>query len=207
MARDLSDTLAASLPKDAHAVEARSLAISDVKVITPSIFRDERGFLSETYSRRALAEAGIEADFVQDNHSLSRNRGVLRGLHFQTEPFAQGKLVRVLRGAIFDVAVDIRRASPTFGQHVSCVLSAENWLQMWVPAGFAHGFCTLQPDTEVLYKVTAFYAPQCDKGIAFDDPDLGIAWPIPHGELVLSDKDRRHPRLRDLPAEFTYTST
>ena len=188
-------------------MEARSLAISDIKVISPSIFRDERGFLSETYSRRALAEAGIEADFVQDNHSLSRNRGVLRGLHFQTEPFAQDKLVRVLRGAIFDVAVDIRRASSTFGQYVSCVLSAENWLQMWVPAGFAHGFCTLQPDTEVLYKVTAFYAPQCDKGIAFDDPDLAIAWPIPHGDVVLSDKDRRHPRLRDLPAEFTYTST
>lgn len=188
-------------------MEVQSLAIPDVKVITPSVFRDERGFFSETYSRRALAEAGIEVDFVQDNHSMSRTRGVLRGLHFQTEPFAQGKLVRVLRGAIFDVAVDIRRASPTFGQHVSCVLSAENWSQMWVPAGFAHGFCTLEPDTEVLYKVTAFYAPQCDKGIAFDDPDIGIAWPIPQSEFVLSDKDRRHPRLRDLPAEFTYTST
>ena len=188
-------------------LDVRSLAISDVKVITPSIFRDERGFLSETYSRRAMAEAGIDADFVQDNHSLSRTRGVLRGLHFQTEPFAQGKLVRVLRGAIFDVAVDIRRGSATFGQHVSCVLSGENWSQMWVPAGFAHGFCTLQPDTEVLYKVTAVYAPQCDKGIAFDDPDIGIAWPIPLRKVVLSDKDRRHPRLRDLPAEFTYTGT
>ena len=188
-------------------MDVQSLAISDVKVITPSVFRDERGFFSETYSRRALAQAGIEVDFVQDNHSLSRTRGVLRSLHFQTEPFAQGKLVRVLRGAIFDVAVDIRRASPTFGQHVSCVLSAENWSQMWVPAGFAHGFCTLQPDTEVLYKVTAFYAPQCDKGIAFDDPDIGIAWPKPQSDLVLSDKDRRHPRLRELPTEFTYTST
>jgi dTDP-4-dehydrorhamnose 3,5-epimerase len=197
------DKLAAPLRKDADPVQARSLAISDVKVITPPMFRDERGFLSETYSRRALAEVGIDADFVQDNHSLSRNRGVLRGLHFQTEPFAQGKLVRVLRGTIFDVAVDIRHASPTFGQHVTCVLSAENWLQMWIPPGFAHGFCTLQPDTEVLYKVTAFYAPQCDKGIAFDDPDLGIAWPVPRGELVLSDKDRRHPRLRDVPATFT----
>jgi dTDP-4-dehydrorhamnose 3,5-epimerase len=188
-------------------VEVRSLAISDVKVITPRLFKDERGFFCETYSRRALAEAGIVADFVQDNHSLSRTRGVLRGLHFQTEPFAQGKLVRVLRGSIFDVAVDIRRGSPDFGKHVSCVLSAENWSQMWIPPGFAHGFCTLEPDTEVLYKVTAFYAPQCDRGIAFDDPDLGIAWPLAGGEAVLSDKDRRHPRLRDLPAEFTYTST
>jgi dTDP-4-dehydrorhamnose 3,5-epimerase len=184
--------------------QVQSLAIPDVKVITPSIVRDERGFFSETYSRRTLEQAGIHADFVQDNQSLSRARGVLRGLHFQTEPFAQGKLVRVLRGSIFDVAVDIRHGSRTFGRHVSHVLSAENWSQMWVPIGFAHGFCTLEPDTEVIYKVTAFYAPQCDKGIAFDDPDLGIAWPVPRGELVLSDKDRRHPRLRDVPAAFTY---
>jgi dTDP-4-dehydrorhamnose 3,5-epimerase len=188
-------------------VEVRSLAISDVKVITPRVFKDERGFFSETYSRRALADAGIAADFVQDNQSLSRSRGVLRGLHFQTEPFAQGKLVRVLRGAIFDVAVDIRRGSATFGKHVSFVLSAENWSQMWIPPGFAHGFCTLQPDTEVFYKVTALYAPQCDKGIAFDDPDLGIAWPTAAGEAVLSEKDRRHPRLRDLPEEFRHSSS
>jgi dTDP-4-dehydrorhamnose 3,5-epimerase len=186
--------------------QVQSLAISDVKVITPSIVRDERGFFSETYSCRALEQAGIHADFVQDNQSLSRAKGVLRGLHFQTEPFAQGKLVRVLRGSIFDVAVDIRHGSPTFGQHVSYVLSAENWSQMWVPVGFAHGFCTLEPNTEVIYKVTAFYAPQCDKGIAFDDPDIGIAWPVPHGELVLSDKDQRRPRLRDLPAAFTYAA-
>ena len=185
-------------------LHVQTLAIVDVKVITPSIVRDDRGFFSETYSRRALSEAGIDAEFVQDNHSLSRARGVLRGLHFQTEPFAQGKLVRVLRGSIFDVAVDIRRGSATFGQHVSCVLSAENWSQMWVPVGFAHGFCTLEPDTEVFYKVTAAYAPHCDKGIAFDDPDLAIAWPISASNAVLSDRDRRHPRLRDLPAEFTY---
>jgi dTDP-4-dehydrorhamnose 3,5-epimerase len=185
-------------------LHVQTLAIADVKVITPSIVRDGRGFFSETYSCRALAEAGIDAEFVQDNHSLSRARGVLRGLHFQTEPFAQGKLVRVLRGSIFDVAVDIRHGSATFGQHVSCVLSAENWSQIWVPVGFAHGFCTLEPDTEVFYKVTASYAPHCDKGIAFDDPDLGIAWPISASDAVLSDRDRRHPRLRDLPAEFTY---
>jgi len=183
------------------------LAIPDVKVVTPSIARDERGFFSETYSRRAYSEAGIDAEFVQDNHSLSRAKGVLRGLHFQTEPFAQGKLVRVLRGSIFDVAVDIRRGSPTFGRHVSHVLSAENWSQIWVPVGFAHGFCTLEPDTEVVYKVTALYAPQCDKGIAFDDPDLGIAWPIAPADAVLSEKDRRNPRLRDLPAHFTYAAS
>jgi dTDP-4-dehydrorhamnose 3,5-epimerase len=185
-------------------LHVQTLAIADVKVITPSIVRDDRGFFSETYSCRALSEAGIDAEFVQDNHSLSRARGVLRGLHFQTEPSAQGKLVRVLRGSIFDVAVDIRRGSATFGRHVSCVLSAENWSQMWVPVGFAHGFCTLEPDTEVFYKVTAAYAPHCDKGIAFDDPDLAIAWPISASDAVLSDRDRRHPRLRDLPAEFTY---
>jgi dTDP-4-dehydrorhamnose 3,5-epimerase len=188
-------------------LQVQALAIPDVKVITPSIVRDERGFFSETYSRRALERVGIHADFVQDNQSLSRTKGVVRGLHFQTEPFAQGKLVRVLRGSIFDVAVDIRQGSPTFGQHVSAVLSAENWSQMWVPVGFAHGFCTLEPDTEVIYKVTAFYAPQCDKGIAFDDPDIGIAWPVPRGDLVLSDKDRRHPRLRDAPAAFTYAAS
>jgi dTDP-4-dehydrorhamnose 3,5-epimerase len=188
-------------------LQVQALAISDVKVITPAIARDERGFFSETYSRRALEQAGIHADFVQDNQSLSRAKGVLRGLHFQTEPFAQGKLVRVLRGSIFDVAVDIRHGSPTFGRHVSCVLSVENWSQIWVPVGFAHGFCTLEPDTEVIYKVTAFYASQCDKGVAFDDPDIGIAWPVPRGELVLSDKDQRHPRLRDLPAAFTYAAS
>jgi dTDP-4-dehydrorhamnose 3,5-epimerase len=188
-------------------LQVQALAISDVKVITPSIVRDERGFFSETYSRRALDQAGVQADFVQDNQSLSRAKGVVRGLHFQTEPFAQGKLVRVLRGSIFDVAVDIRQGSPTFGQHVSSVLSEENWSQMWVPVGFAHGFCTLEPDTEVIYKVTAFYAPQCEEGIAFDDPDLGIAWPVSRGDLVLSDKDRRHPRLRDVPAAFTYAAS
>ena len=185
-------------------VAVQPLAIADVKLVTPAVVRDERGFFSETYSRCALAEAGIEAEFVQDNHSQSRNRGVLRGLHYQLEPHAQGKLVRVVRGAIFDVAVDIRQGSPSFGRHVGAVLSADNWTQIWVPAGFAHGFCTLEPDTEVVYKVTAAYAPDCDRGIAFDDPDLAIQWPVAPGDAILSDKDRRHPRLRDLPAQFVY---
>jgi dTDP-4-dehydrorhamnose 3,5-epimerase len=184
-------------------MNVQSLAIPDVKLLTPRIFRDERGFFSETWSRSALTAAGIPAEFVQDNHSLSRQKGVVRGLHFQIDPHPQGKLVRVVRGAVLDVAVDIRRSSPTFGRHVSAVLSAENWSQLWVPVGFAHGFCTLEPDTEVLYKVTGAYAPECDRGIAYDDPDLAIAWPLAPGEAVLSDKDRRLPRLRDIPAYFT----
>jgi dTDP-4-dehydrorhamnose 3,5-epimerase len=185
-------------------IDVQPLAIADVKLIVPPIFRDERGFFSETYNRQALAALGIDAEFVQDNQSQSRAKGVIRGLHFQIAPRAQGKLVRVTRGAVLDVAVDIRQGSPTYGRHVSTVLSAENWRQLWVPVGFAHGFCTLEPDTEVIYKVTDIYAPDCDCGIAFDDPDLCIAWPVAPGEAVLSDKDQRHPRLRDLLAQFTY---
>jgi dTDP-4-dehydrorhamnose 3,5-epimerase len=187
-------------------MQVEALAIQDVKLLLPKIFRDERGFFSETYNRQVLAAAGIDRTFVQDNQSLSRSKGVLRGLHFQISPHPQGKLVRVTRGAIFDVAVDIRRGSPSFGQHVSTTLSAENWSQLWIPEGFAHGFCTLEPDTEVIYKVTDFYAPECDRGLAWDDPDLGIAWPLSGTQAILSDKDRSHPRLRDLPAHFVYAA-
>jgi dTDP-4-dehydrorhamnose 3,5-epimerase len=151
-------------------LHVQTLAIADVKVITPSIVRDDRGFFSETYSCRALSEAGIDAEFVQDNHSLSRARGVLRGLHFQTEPFAQGKLVRVLRGSIFDVAVDIRRGSATFGQHVSCVLSAENWSQMWVPVGFAHGFCTLEASCKAALRAGSLILERTGFMISIDEP-------------------------------------
>ena len=185
-------------------MQVKSLGIPELKLITPAIFRDERGFFSETYNRKALAGAGIDAEFVQDNQSLSRTKGVVRGLHFQIGPRTQGKLVRATRGAIFDVAVDIRRGSPTFGRHASAVLSADNWAQLWVPEGFAHGFCTLEPDTEVIYKVTDFYAPECDRGLAWDDPELGISWPISQAKAILSEKDRRHPRLADMPAYFTY---
>jgi dTDP-4-dehydrorhamnose 3,5-epimerase len=185
-------------------MRVEALAIQEVKLLTPKIFRDERGFFSETYNRQVLAAAGIDRTFVQDNQSLSRTKGVLRGLHFQIPPHPQGKLVRVTRGAIFDVAVDIRRGSPSFGRHVSAILSADNWSQLWVPEGFAHGYCTLEPDTEVIYKVTDFYAPECDRGLAWDDPDLGIAWPLSGTQAILSDKDRRHPGLRDLPAHFVY---
>jgi dTDP-4-dehydrorhamnose 3,5-epimerase len=178
------------------------LAIPDVKLVTPKIFRDTRGFFSETWSARELAAAGIDAQFVQDNHSLSCAKGVVRGLHFQSPPRAQGKLVRVIRGAVFDVAVDIRGGSRSFGKHVTAVLSAENWSQLWVPVGFAHGFCTLERNTEVIYKVTDYYAPEYDQGLAWDDPELAIGWPVAPGEAVLSDKDKRHPSLEELHSPF-----
>ncbi len=177
-------------------------ALPDVKIIQPKRFGDHRGFFSETYSRSAFAEAGITLDFVQDNHSLSAAVGTLRGLHFQAPPFAQDKLVRVPRGRILDVAVDIRASSPDFGKFVAVELSAENWWQLLVPAGFAHGFVTLEPDTEVLYKVNAPYSPEHDRGVAFDDPAIGIDWGFAPEALILSDKDRRHPRLADLPRYF-----
>ena len=183
---------------------AERLSIPDVILIAPARYGDDRGFFSETYSAKALSEAGITATFVQDNQSLSRQKGVVRGLHFQSPPHAQGKLVRVVRGSILDVAVDIRKGSPSFGRHVAVELSVENWRQLWVPAGFAHGFCTLEENTEVFYKVTDYYAPECDKGIRWDDPQIGIAWPVGAESVVLSDKDRRLPSLADSPSFFTY---
>jgi dTDP-4-dehydrorhamnose 3,5-epimerase len=170
-------------------------SIPDVKVLVPKKFGDNRGFFSEIYSRKAFEAVGIRCDFVQDNHSLSAEAGVVRGLHFQLPPAAQDKLVRVTRGAVLDVAVDIRRSSPTFGKHVAYELSAENWRQMFIPAGFAHGFVTLQPNTEVIYKVTAYYAPERDRGIRWNDPALGINWGIDEKIAVLSDRDRKHPTL------------
>ncbi len=175
--------------------------IADVKVITPRRFTDERGFFSEVFNARAFASIESNA-FVQDNHSWSSQPFTIRGLHFQTVPRAQGKLVRVARGRILDVAVDIRRSSPTFGKHVAVELSAANWRQLWVPVGFAHGFCTLEPDTEVLYKVTDYYSAEHDFGLAFDDPALGIAWPTAPEAAILSDKDRKHPRLAALSYAF-----
>jgi dTDP-4-dehydrorhamnose 3,5-epimerase len=177
-------------------------AIPAVKIVTPKRLGDHRGFFSETWSRKSFLEAGLDLDFVQDNHSLSAAVGTLRGLHFQSPPFAQAKLVRVTRGAILDVAVDIRASSPSFGRHVAVELSAGNWRQLLVPGGFAHGFVTLEPDTEVLYKVTAPYAPEHDHGLAFDDPALGIDWRLPQAQLTLSDKDRKHPRLAAMPRCF-----
>ena len=177
-------------------------AIADVKLITPARFGDSRGFFSETYNRKRYFEAGIAVEFVQDNHSRSAEVGTLRGLHFQSPPHAQDKLVRVLRGRILDVAVDLRRDMPSYGRHVVAELSAESGTQIFLPVGFAHGFVTLEPDTEVFYKVSALYAPGHEHGLAWDDPALGIDWPLPSGGPVLSDKDRTHPRLADLPAYF-----
>lgn len=171
------------------------LSIPDVLLITPAIHRDERGFFSEVWKDKALREFGAALDFVQDNHVLSRDAGTLRGLHFQLPPMAQDKLVRCTRGSILDVAVDIRRSSPTFGKYVSAVLSAENWQQILVPKGFAHGYVTLEPDTEVMYKVTAYYSPQHDKGIAWNDPDVGVDWGIEPDRAILSAKDKLQPRL------------
>lgn len=178
------------------------LRISEIVAIKPVRYEDERGFFSETYNRRALADVGIEAEFVQDNHSLSVPQGTLRGLHFQAPPAAQAKLVSVVRGVILDVAVDLRVGSPSFGQHVCCELSAREWNQIYIPQGFAHGFCTLEPDTEVTYKVSDYYAPELDRGLMWNDPALGIDWPI--SDPLLSEKDRSHPPLRDLPQYFTY---
>ena len=172
-------------------------AIPPVKIVTPKKFGDVRGFFSEVYNRSTWGSSGLDFEFVQDNHSFSAAVGTLRGLHFQTPHAAQAKLVRVGRGRILDVAVDIRRSSPTFGKYVAVELSAENWRQLLVPIGFAHGFVTLERDTEVLYKTTAVYSLANDRGIAWDDPDIGVAWPFPASGPVLSDKDRRWPRLRD----------
>jgi dTDP-4-dehydrorhamnose 3,5-epimerase len=176
--------------------------LAGVKIITPKKYGDRRGFFSEVYNESMWRAAGLDIRFVQDNHSLSAAAGTIRGLHFQIAPRAQAKLVRVVRGRVFDVVVDLRRSSPTYGRHFAAELSAENWAQLFVPVGFAHGFCTLTEDVEVLYKVSEFYSPTHDRGLAWDDPDLAIAWPFAAEKAVLSDNDRRWPRLRDLEETF-----
>ena len=181
-----------------------STAIPDVKIIRATKHGDGRGFFSETYSQKSLEAAGIESVFVQDNHSLSADKGTVRGLHFQTHPFAQDKFIRVARGKIFDVAVDLRIGSPTYGKHVSAVISADEWNQILVPVGFAHGLVTLEDNTEVLYKVSNFYSADCDKGLLWNDPELEIDWPILAEDAILSAKDKVQPRLTDLPRYFEY---
>jgi dTDP-4-dehydrorhamnose 3,5-epimerase len=184
-------------------MKTEALAIPEVLLITPPRFADQRGFFSETWSQPRYQSLGIPGPFVQDNHSLSVRRGTVRGLHLQVAPSVQGKLVRCTRGAIWDVAVDVRHGSPTYGRHAAAVLSTENWAQLWIPGGFLHGFCTLEPDTEVIYKVTADYDRAAERGVIWNDPDVALPWPLEGNEALLSDKDAVLPRLRDCPAWFT----
>lgn len=177
-----------------------SLAIRDVWVVTPTRSDDHRGWFTETWSREKLGAAGRAIDFCQENHSFSRDHGTVRGLHFQCPPYAQDKLVRVVRGKIWDVAVDIRRKSETYGRWVAVEISAQAGNQLLVPKGFAHGFCTLEPDTEVVYMVSAAYSSQHDAGILWNDPDLAIEWPTHASKL--SEKDRTAPRLRNIVSPF-----
>lgn len=186
--------ISAAAPGKLPVLEVRETGLAGVLEIRPKRFQDERGFFSEVWNAAAFRDAGIDTDFVQDNHSRSA-RGVLRGLHYQLPPVPQAKLVRVSRGRIFDVAVDIRRSSPTFGQWTGVELSAEDWNQLLVPAGFAHGFLALEDGTEVQYKVSAAYSPAHDRGIRPDDPAIGIDWPLPTEECILSAKDRAAPTL------------
>ena len=179
------------------------LAIPDVLLVTPARFGDSRGFFSETWNQARFAAAGIPGPFIQDNHSRSEKRGTLRGLHCQIAPSIQGKLVRVLKGSIWDVAVDIRQGSPTYGQFAAATLSAENWAQIWGPFGFLHGFVTLEPDTEVQYKVTGgYYDTTAERGVIWNDPDLALPWPVDPSEVHLSAKDTTLPRLKDCPAWY-----
>jgi dTDP-4-dehydrorhamnose 3,5-epimerase len=177
--------------------------IKGLLIIEPKVFGDDRGFFVETYNEPRYKEMGITGDFVQDNLSQSK-KGVLRGLHYQAPPFEQGKLVSVIRGAVYDVAVDIRFGSPTFGQYVAVELTGENKKQFWIPAGFAHGFVTLTDDTIFTYKCTNVYAPENDRGIRYDDETIGIKWPNV-GELIISEKDSALPSLKDIKEEFIYT--
>ena len=176
-----------------HRMQVFETDIADIKLLRPARHVDSRGFFSEVFKERELCEQGIDVRFVQDNHSLSAGKGVIRGLHFQIPPFAQAKLLRVTAGSIFDVAVDIRWNSLTFGRHIAVTLSAADWNQIFIPEGFAHGYCTLDPNTEVIYKVNDYYSPEHDRGLLWSDPALGIAWPVSAEEALISDKDRSHP--------------
>ena len=184
-------------------MKVERLRILEVLLIVPPRYGDSRGFFSEVFKREAFAQAGVDGDFVQDNQSLSRERGVIRGLHCQVAPHPQGKLVRCVRGAIWDVAVDARVGSPTYGQWAAAELSVENWAQLWIPPGFLHGFCTLQPDTEVLYKVTDRYSRESERGVIWNDPALALPWPVAADEAILSDKDTVLPTLAEAGTLFT----
>lgn len=184
-----------------------SLAIPDVKLIAPEFLHDHRGYFTETYSRSLFTAAGIEIDFTRDNVSLSHRRGTVRGLHFQVPPAAQDKLIRVESGRIFDVAVDIRHGSAHFGEHVTVELDADNGQQILIPKGFAHGFCTLEDNTVVAYKVSGEYRPELDRGILWHDPDLAIDWPITNDSSITSERDKSQPVLRETPPYFRIEPT
>lgn len=181
-------------------MKVTSLKLNGASFLEPKVHGDHRGFFMESYNDSLFKQNGINYNFIQDNHSLSAEPGVLRGLHYQLNPKAQTKLVRVLTGAIYDVIVDIRKNSPTFGQWVGVILTEHNKRQLLVPKGFAHGFCTLVPNTQVLYKVDEYYSPEHDRGILWNDPALGIDWPT--SNPILSDKDQRHPLLKDAEMNF-----
>ncbi len=182
---------------------AETFRIAGPLLVAIKRFEDARGFFSETYNARAFAAAGIRSNFVQDNHSLSRDKGTVRGLHFQRQPHEQEKLVRVVRGRILDVVLDIRRGSPSYGQHIAVELGASDGKQLYVPGGFAHGFCTLEPDTEVIYKVTDFWAPDCEGGVVWNDPALAIAWPDFAGaQIAAKDASLAPLSLLDTPFVF-----
>jgi len=185
-------------------VQILPTALPEVKIIIPRRHGDARGFFSESWNKALLAEHGITTDFVQDNHSLSMQVGTVRGLHFQTPPHAQDKLVRCGRGRLLDVAVDIRKGSPTYGRWVAEELSFENGRQLLVPVGFAHGFVTLEPETEIIYKCSDYYAPACDRALQFDDPTVGVDWGLTRAEAKLSDKDAAAPSLQDLDNPFVW---
>lgn len=184
-------------------MKVHSTRLTGLILIEPKRFGDHRGFFAETYSRQTYAALGVDVEFVQDNHSLSAAVGTVRGLHFQSPPHAQAKLVRCGRGAIFDVAVDIRRGSPTYGRWAGFALTAENGAQLYIPAGFAHGFATLEPDSEIVYKCSDYYVPEAEGALRWDDPTIGIDWPI-IGDAILSDKDAKAPLLADLCSPFSF---
>ena len=185
-------------------VKVLDTKLKDAKIVETDVFGDHRGFFTETYTKNKFEDAGINIEFTQDNQSLSSERGVLRGLHFQKAPYAQTKLLRAINGVIYDVIVDIRKGSPTYKQWQGFILSEYNHRQLLVPKGFAHGFVTLTPNCNVAYKVDGYYNPEADGGIAFDDPELNIDWPMPKEHLILSEKDQHHPNLKDADINFVY---
>jgi dTDP-4-dehydrorhamnose 3,5-epimerase len=183
-------------------MDVTALAIAEVKLLRPHRRSDDRGYFVELWNRRTLAGHGIAVDFVQDNCSFSRAAGTIRGMHYQAPPAAQAKLVRVVRGSVLDVAIDLRRGAPSFGRYVAAELTADGGEQLFIPVGFAHGYCTLEPDSEVAYKVSDFYSRECERGILWSDPDIAVDWPLQGRDPILSDKDATLPRLVDAESPF-----